>query len=113
MSRPASLIARVGGLGLGVGLGEDRDGRDAEIARLLGGLDEEIDGKAVDTGHGGDRGAGILALLHEHRPDQVVGRQFVLSHEPARPVFAAVAPQPGGGVTAQGRKAFRHARLMA
>ena len=36
-------LARVGRLGLGIGLGEDRDGGNAEIARFLGGLDEEID----------------------------------------------------------------------
>jgi hypothetical protein len=105
-------LARVGRLLGGIGLGKDGDGRDAEIARLFGGLDEEVDRQAIDAGHRFDGCAGVGALLHEHRPDQVIDRKPGLGHQPARPLFAAVAAQPRRRIAAQGRKAFPHgARL--
>jgi len=105
---PADEIAGIVGLASvrrlrpGIGLGEDGDGRNAEIARLLGSLDEQIDCQSIDTRHGLYWRALVLALLHEHRPNQVVDRELVLGDQTARPVLAAVAAQPRGRVAAQG-----------
>ena len=74
-------LARIGRLRLGIGLGEDRDGGDAEIACFLGSLDEKIDRETVNARHRLDRRARLAALLDEHRPDQVVYRELVLGDQ--------------------------------
>ena len=114
----ADEIVRIVGLtgvwrfGLRIRLGKDRDGGNAEVARRLGGFDEEIDAETVDAGHGGDRRALVLPLLHEYRPDQVVNRKLGFGDEAAGPILATVAAQPRRRIATEGRKAFRHGGFL-
>ena len=62
-----------------------------ELRRALGVAHRLVDGEAVDAGHRGDRRARVVAVDHEQRPDQIVGRQHVFAHQPPRPFGLAVA----------------------
>ena len=65
-------LARVFGAQLRLGVGKERDGRDAELQPPARRLRRFVDGEPLDAGHGGDRHALLLALDDEQRPDQVV-----------------------------------------
>ena len=124
MSRPALRMARVArqtrlsglmrlaavvGAQLRVGVGKQRDGRNAERDGLLGGGHREVDAQPLDARHRRHRHALVAALDDEDRPDQVGGRQRVLGHQPARPAGLAVAPHAHGGETARPSAAMRAA----
>ena len=72
---------------------EDRDRRHAELGRLARGIDQRLDGEALDTGHAGQRLARRATFLNEDRPDEVRRVQAVLGHQTADPVMAAIAPE--------------------
>ena len=96
-------LARVLGAQLGLGVGKERDRRDAERSRLLRGGDDVVDREALDARHGGDRHALVAALDDEERPDQVVDAEPVLGDEAARPARAPRAPQAHAGKGRRGR----------
>ena len=79
---------------VGIGIGEDGDRRDAQRRSFLRGADRLIDRIAHDPRHRGNRLGALLAIDHENRPDQVIGRQDVFADEPARPVGFAIAAGP-------------------
>ena len=87
--RAADQIVGINGLAgvivaqLGVGEREERDGRDVQARRFLGGGDAKIHRHAVDAGHRGHGNALIGAFQNEERPDQIAGRQMVLAHQTA------------------------------
>src|SRR5262245_1679293 len=95
--RLADQIVRVERLGAllvaqrRLGIGEQRDAGDVEFCRALGLAHHLVDGEAIDPGHRGNRCAGVVAVDHEHRPDQVVGREHVLAHQPPSPFRFTVA----------------------
>ena len=100
LDRPRRLVDQVvGGKAVGAGLVAQRHfdvrkggkGRDAEVGRFLRGFHGLVDAHAVDAGHGIDRLDDAGAGNDEDRPDQVVDRQPVFLHHPARPVGLAVA----------------------
>ena len=64
----------------------------------------ETEAQAVDARHRGHGIAFFLAFLHEHRIDQVVGRQRMLPHQVAGEGIATQAPRPAGGEHGKGRK---------
>ena len=70
------------------------------LAARVGLAHRLVDAEPLDAGHGGDRGALIVAFHDEQRPDQVVGGELVFAHHAARPFAAPVAAQAGGQVKA-------------
>jgi hypothetical protein len=79
---------------------EERQGRDAELERVLRDREEAVRRVARDARHRRDGLLRIAALDHEHRVDQVVGRQPVLAHHAAREVVAPHAPHPDRRIAA-------------
>ena len=73
---------------------KQRHRRDAQLDRLSATGQQQVDRQPLDAGHRCDRLAPVLAVQHEHRQDQVVGRQPVLGHQPAGPGIGAVAAGP-------------------
>ena len=98
--RPADQIFRIPGLAgvLGAplvrGVGKQRDGGNAQIARFGHGLHQPVDGHALHAGHGGHGLSAVFPLDDEDRPDQVIGRQHGFAHEAARPFLAPGASGP-------------------
>ncbi len=81
---------------VGIGKGKKRDRRDRQFRRAARGGDRLVDRKALDLRHGAHWRADILAFDEKDRPDQVVGGQDVLAHQPSRPLGLAVAAGPVG-----------------
>ena len=95
------------------GIGEQRDAGDAQLHRALGVAHRLIDGEAVDAGHRGDGGAGVVAVDHEQRPDQVVRGQDVFTHQPPGPFRLAVAAGTDREVQRRGGKGRLPPRCVA
>ena len=83
-----------------IGVGKDGKARDRELRGALGLAHCLIDRKPLDTRHGWHRGAHPRSVDQEERPDQIVGGQYVLAHEPASPFRLAVAARSYGKVEA-------------
>jgi hypothetical protein len=81
-----------------LGVGEQRDAGDVQLHRALGVAHRLIHGEAVDAGHRGHRRARVVAIDHEHRPDQIIRGQHVFPHQPPRPFRLAVAAGADGQV---------------
>ena len=86
-----------------LGIGEQREARDGELGGPLRGADRFIDREALDVGHRGDRRPDLGALDQKQRPDQVVGREYMLAHHAPRPFGAAVAARTYRQIEAFGR----------
>ena len=105
---PADEIALVESLAAALvlearlGVGEERDRRNAELDRPPGLAHRLIDAEPVDARHRGDRNALLLAIDEEERPDQVVRGQHVFRDQPPRPFRLAVAARALGEVEAAG-----------
>ncbi len=69
-----------------LGEGEQRDARDVQLGGALGIAHDLVDGEPIHARHRGHRRAGVAAVHHEHRPDQVVGGQHVLAHQARAPI---------------------------
>ena len=85
---------------LRVGIGKQRDAGDVELGRAFGVAHRLVDRKPLDARHGGDRRARSRPIDQEQRPDQVVGGEHVLAHQPPRPFGLAVAARPNGEIAA-------------
>ena len=85
---------------LGIGVGEQRDARDGELGRPFGVAHRLIDRQPLDARHGGDRDPRLGPIDEEQRPDQIVGGQDILAHQPPRPLRFAVAARAGREVEA-------------
>jgi hypothetical protein len=96
-----------------LGVGKQRDAGDVEPGGALGIAHHLIDGEAIDAGHRGDRCARVVAVDHEHGPDQVVRRQHVLAHHPPRPFRLAVAARPHHQIERRGGEGGLAARCIA
>ena len=94
-------LARVRCAQLGLGVGKERDRRNAEARSLLGRGDDVVDRKAVDARHRRDRHALVAAFYDEEGPDQVGDAEAVLGDETAGPLGAPRAPQPHAGIGAE------------
>ena len=70
---------------------EQRERWDAEAHAALGVAEQEVDALARDARQRRHRLLALRAVQHEHRIDQVVGREAMLAHQPAREF---VAPHP-------------------
>ena len=90
-------LARVERLERRVDNREQRKCGDAEVARLLGGLEQQIERLALDPRHRGHRFFAPGAVEHKHRQDEVGRAQRRLAHHAARPVVVAHTAQAGGG----------------
>ena len=85
-------FAPVLGAQLRVGVGKERDGRDAEGRGLLGGRDGEVDGQALDAGHRGDTAPACHApSMMKIGQIRSLGGERVLGHQSSRPWRAPVA----------------------
>jgi hypothetical protein len=80
---------------------EQRQHRNAELHAVFGHRQQQIQAQAVHAGHGRHGLALVLALVHEHGIDQVVGRDGVLAHQVAGKAVTAQAAwaalRKGGG----------------
>ncbi len=83
---------------LGVDMGEDSDGRDAEGAGLDRRAGRFRHRQPVDAGHGRDRDARRLPIVHHQGPDQVGRLQARLARQAADPIGLAKAARPEGRV---------------
>ncbi|MNN14350.1 hypothetical protein D3C81_1274110 [compost metagenome] len=92
----------VEGLLLQRGHREQRQRRNAQCDQLLGFLQQQVDGQALDARHRRHALALVLAVEDEHREDQVAHRQHVLAHQAPGKLIAAVATQAGEGEGAFG-----------
>ncbi len=70
---------------------------DAQGHAFLGHGQQQIQRQALHAGHGGHGFAAVVAFVHEHRVDEVVGRQPVLAHQVAGEGIAAQAAGAVGG----------------
>ena len=87
-------IQRLAALGIapvGIGIGEEREGGNAEPLGAQGLADRLVDGEPLDAGHRGHLVAALVAVDEENRPDQIVGRQNVFTRQATRPLGLAVA----------------------
>ena len=71
---------------------ENRDGRNAELGGLSGGIDECRDRQSEDTRHRRNRLL-MAFIMDKDRPDQVARGQHAFGDKLARPRIAAVAAQ--------------------
>lgn len=76
-------FGRVQALAGGVDHREQIDHRDAQFQRVFRLAQQLVQRQTFDARHRGNRRA-PWQLMHEHRPDQIVGGQRVLAHQPAR-----------------------------
>ena len=103
-SGASSLMARIGQLHDALGVvgaagrrvlvrrdAEQQDGRNAELLDLAHLGQQVADRELLAAGHGGDRPLDVLAVRHEQRVDEVVGRERRLAHHAAQ---RGSAPQP-------------------
>ena len=82
--------------------------------QLLGFLQQQVDGQALDTRHRGNGFAAVLAVENEYRQDQVIHAQAMLAHQAPGKLVAPVAAQAGGGEQAIGRRnAHRDSRIRS
>ena len=81
---------------LRIGIGKQRNDRNAELSGLSRRLNGQIDGQPVDARHGRHGRAAVGAVGQKYWPDEVRSAQGVFLHHAARPVSPAVAPHPGG-----------------
>ena len=86
-----------------VGVWEERDAGNAQFGRTLGLPYSLVDGQPLNTGHGRDGRACVVAIHHKQGPDQIVGREHVLTHHAARPFTAPVAAHADCKVQPLGR----------
>ena len=70
---------------------------DAELGRVVGGGDRQIDRQPVDARHRDDGFAAIDAVQNEQRPDQIVDRQRVLGDDTTVPGVGAIATHANAG----------------
>ena len=75
---------------------EQRQRRNAERHARFGVAQQEVDRLARDAGQRRHRLLALRAVEHEHRIDEVVGREPVLAHEPAREIVAPHAAHAVG-----------------
>ena len=76
-----------------IGIGKERETGNRQLGGARGGVHGLVDREPLYSGHRGHRSADLMAIDQEQRPDQVVGGEHVLAHEPPRPIGAAVAPR--------------------
>ena len=95
----ASFVAQ-----LRIGVGEEGKTGDGKFGGTFGFAHGLVDRQPLDIRHRRDRGARILSVHDEQRPDQVVGSDLVLAHHAARPLVAAVTAHAHGEVE---RRALR------
>ena len=76
---------------------EQQDGRDAEPLDLAHLGQQVADRELVAAGHGGDRPLDVLAVRHEQRVDEVVGRERRLAHHATQRGRAPQPPHAVGG----------------
>ena len=86
----------------GIGIREQRDARDGELGRPFGVPHRLIDRKPLDARHRGNRDPRFGPVNQEQRPDQIVGGQEILAHQPPRPLGFSVAARAGGEVETLG-----------
>lgn len=65
--------------------------RDAEFNHFAAKLQEFVDRQTVDAGHGGNGRDLVFAFLHEHRQDEVIGRENGFTHQSTRKIVMAHA----------------------
>ena len=83
---------------LRVGIGKQREAGDGELGGAFGVAHGLVDREPLDARHRGDRRARARAVDQEQRPDQVVGGEHVLAHQPPRPFGLAVAARTDGEI---------------
>ena len=88
-------FVRARGLLIRLDIGKESQGWNAERLCFARSRDQAVDAVTHDAGHGINRRAGTFAVAQEHRPDQLVGRQYVLRHHSPHPGVAPVTPQAG------------------
>src|SRR5271157_5852026 len=76
-----------------VGKGKQCKRRNAELRRLGRGAHRQVDGEALDAGHGGNWFSRVFPFADKNRPDEIVDAQSVFADKPAGPVRFAVTPQ--------------------
>ena len=69
----------------------DTPNKPYDIKELIHKVADEGDFFEIQEAHGGDGLGPFLAVDDENRPDQVVSRQHIFAHQPARPFGFAVA----------------------
>ena len=81
----------VGSLQFIVDVREKSHHRDAEFNHFAAKLQEFVDRQTVDAGHGGNGRDLVFAFLHEHRQDEVIGRENGFTHQSTRKIVMAHA----------------------
>ena len=71
--------------------------RDAQFHAVLGHGQQQIHRQTLYAGHGGHSLSLVVALKHEHRVNQIVCSDLMLSHQVAREFVAAQAPWAAHG----------------
>ena len=89
-------LAAVGRLQLGRDHREQRDHWHAQLHALLGQAHQPVDREALHAGHAGHVLHPVMAVVHEHRQDQIAGVQVVLAYQGAGEGVAAQAARPAG-----------------
>ena len=91
-------LASVGRLQRGLDHREQRHHRDAQRDAFLGRGEQPVDAAPLHAGHAGHVLRLLRAVEHEHRQDQVFGRQALLAHQRTGEGVAAQAAGAAGGV---------------
>ena len=76
---------------------EQRQRRHAKRHCFFGGPQQAVEGGTADARHRGHRLDDVLALEHEDRVDQVVGREAMLAHQATGKIVTAHAAHAGCG----------------
>ena len=90
--------------------------RNTQLDPMLGFLEQQVDGQTLDARHRRHGFAAVFAVEDEHRQDQIIDAQAMLTHQAAGEVITTVATQTGGreqtvgGGNAHGRLQSPHGR---
>ena len=77
---------------------EQGERRNRELRAPFGIAQQEVDGLARNAGQRSDGLFALRAVQHEHGIDEIVGREPVLAHEPARKIIAPHAAHAASGI---------------